>query len=258
MQGPAARLWAEAFPDVAPYSDVEQTVRGAALLISGTGWASSLEHMARKLARPAGVRSVAVIDHWANYEARFVRDGEQVWPDLFCVTDYYALAEACRVFPQDRVLLVPNHYLTGQLAEIERVPVPAVPELLYLLEPARSEWGRDCAGEFQGLDYFMQHYSRLGIPDDTPIRLRPHPSDPEGKYAEWLRSCRRSNMSVDATTPLAHAIGRASWVAGCESFALVLALMAGRKVFCTLPPWAPPCRLPHEGLIHVAELAGRV
>jgi hypothetical protein len=35
---------------------------------------------------------------------------------------------------------------------------------------------------------------------------------------------------------------------GCESMALVVALAAGREVFSSLPPWAPPCRLPHAGV----------
>jgi len=42
-------------------------------------------------------------------------------------------------------------------------------------------------------------------------------------------------------------------VVGCESFALVVALAAGRRVCSTLPPWAPPCRLPQPGIVRLAD-----
>ena len=48
----------------------------------------------------------------------------------------------------------------------------------------------------------------------------------------------------------------ARWVVGCESQALVVALAAGRQVWSSLPPWAPPCRLPQAGVQRLAQQAG--
>jgi hypothetical protein len=96
MQGPAAKLWNDRFPGVPLVASLDEALDGAATLLSGTGWASTLEHDARRQARERGVHSVAVIDHWVNYTQRFEREregqGENVWPDEFCVTDEYALA----------------------------------------------------------------------------------------------------------------------------------------------------------------------
>ena len=50
---------------------------------------------------------------------------------------------------------------------------------------------------------------------------------------------------------LQESISKSSFVVGCESFALVIALLAGKEVYCSLPPWAPNCRLPHDGLVHL-------
>ena len=61
MQGPAARLFAQRFSEV-PRWPLETALDGAAMLLSGTGWESDLEHRARKLARLRGLFSVAVID----------------------------------------------------------------------------------------------------------------------------------------------------------------------------------------------------
>jgi len=257
MDGPAARLYrsrfgaAAAVPDAnAPDAALEAALRGAAMLLSGTGWASDLEHRARRLARARGVFSVAVIDHWINYPMRFERDGETVWPDEFWVTDERALAIAQTAFPGAVVRCFDNLYLRAEAAAI--APQPPSPQVLVVLEPARSDWGRGVAGEFQALDHFMQRRAEAGVPDTAPIRLRPHPSDPPGKYDAWIAAQRQrfagADVALDHHATLAGAIGASTWVVGCESMALVIALAAGRRVVSTLPPWAPPCRLPQPGI----------
>lgn len=251
MQGPAARLWVERFGTTPMSASLDVALDGAAALLSGTGWASSVEHEARGRARERGIRSIAVIDHWVNYAERFRRDGRCVWPDEFWVTDEYAVAEAARCFPGQMIRLQPNLYLDQQLQRIPAASGRA--DLLYVVEPARDTWGRDRLGEFQALDYFMERRTALDLPARGVIRLRPHPSDPEGKYDDWLAGHR--GVQLDESPSLADAIGACAWVAGAESFALVVALQSGRRVVCTLPPWAPACRLPQRGLIHLKEIA---
>jgi len=253
MRGPAEKLWKAAYPGITPCDTLDSTLEQAELLVTGTGWASDIEHEARRLARSHKVRSVAVIDHWVNYADRFVRNGETVWPDEFWVTDEYALSIAKRTFPGRIVIQVPNRYVETHLRDIAQMEAIGAPELLYVLEPIRSDWGRGSPGEFQALDYFVSHLPGLDLPSATVIRLRPHPSDAPGKYNNWIARHPTLNIQLDDSLSITESLGRASWVVGCESFALVLALMAGRKVYCTLPPWAPACRLPHSGLIHIGK-----
>jgi hypothetical protein len=260
MQGPAEALFRARFPKRALAAHSHQltsVLAGAELVLTGTGWASDLEHRARALARERGQRTVAVIDHWVNYAERFERGGEVVWPDEFWVTDDTALALARRTFAGATVRRFDNLYLQAQVEQVRRSEaVPRSGGVLYVLEPMRNDWGRGVAGEFQALDHFMQHRAHVGIAAAVPVRLRPHPSDAIGKYDTWIAAqCRRgADVGLDAHTGLAQAIAAHRWVAGCESFALVVALHAGREVLSTLPPWAPPCRLPQAGLRHLREL----
>lgn len=249
-RGPALPLAQAALPPQWLVADMEMALDGAATLLSGTGWASDLEHAARRAARQRGIRSVAVIDHWVNYRERFSRQDEEILPDEIWVTDPDALALARDIFPTPPVTLHPNLYLAAAVA---RIPPPQAvpPTLLYVLEPARSTWGRDREGEFQALDFFTDHLPALGLPEDLQIVLRPHPSDPPGKYDAWLAAHPQLAARIDTSPDIAGAMAQARWVAGCESFALVLALAAGRQVLCTLPPWAPACRLPHDGIRHL-------
>lgn len=253
MAGPAERLWRERFGE-APLWKLEAALDGAAALLSGTGWASDLEHRARAVAKRAGIRSAAVLDHWVNYPERFVRGGETLWPDEYWVVDEEALALVTELFPGADVRLKPNAYLDEQLARIHPLEAGAPKRVLYVLEPARSHWGRSIPGEFQALDYWLEHFDELELPRSVPIRLRPHPSEPPGKYDEWLKRHSGFDLELDDSDNLSKAIGRASVVAGCQSYAMVVALAAGRKVICSLPPWAPICALPQSGVIQLSSL----
>lgn len=256
MQGPARALFEARFPGHAVFSSLDEALDGAAMLLTGTGWASTLEHDARRLARARGLRSAAVIDHWVNYAMRFERGGQVVWPDEFWVTDAEAQAIAERTFAGARVRRFDNLYLEAQVARVGP-PRATANGVLYLLEPMRSDWGRGdgLPGEFQALDFFLAHRAEGGLTGDAPVRLRPHPSDAAGKYDAWIARQRAEGVDVrlDRHAELAEAIGAARWVAGCESFALVVALMAGREVIGTLPPWAPACRLPQAGVRHLRD-----
>ncbi len=234
--------------------DLETALEGVDVLLSGTGWGSDLEHFARKLARQARIRSFAVLDHWVNYPDRFTRNGEVILPDEIFVTDEYSRHEAESCFRGTPVRIYNNLYLAEQLRQIPPLDDTAN-EVLYLLEPIRANWSRNGVGEFEALDFFMTHWARLGIPEDTLMRLRPHPSDPYGKYCKWIAAHASINVKLDENLNLALAIARARWVAGCETNALTIALAAGRTVISTLPPWAPACRLPHEGLVHLGRMA---
>jgi hypothetical protein len=254
-QGPAARLWAEAsVPQVSQCQSIDDLMGGAAVLLSGTGWASDLEHEARVAAAARGIRSLAVIDHWVNYQDRFVRNGRQTLPDEIIVTDEYAAEEARRCFPGLAMRIEPNLYLQALVAEIAPLQT-GKSEVLYVLEPVRAAWATSGLGEFQALDYFLANLGKLGLPPDTLVRLRPHPSDPDGKYDNWVESQGQFNVRLDDAPSLAAAIGRVAWVAGCESYAMVVALHAGRKVVSTLPPRGHVCRLPQGSIIRLKELA---
>jgi hypothetical protein len=257
MQGPALRLWKARFGERPLCANIEVALDGAAMLLSGTGWATSLEHDARVMAARAGMRSAAVIDHWVNYTERFTRGAQTLWPGEIWVTDADALRMAQRSFPGADVRCLDNLYLAEQVAQVGPLRSGDV-GVLYVMEPMRNDWGLGAPGEWQALEYFVQHRQALGIAPDAPMRLRPHPSDPKGKYDGWLGGPLGQGVALDRSPSLAAAMSGCAWVAGCESYALVVGLAAGRRVVSTLPPWAPACRLPQAGLLHLRDLAAGV
>lgn len=258
VAGPALDLWKRSFPQV-HFVELTEALAKARTLISGTGWASNLEHDARKMARQSGIKSIAVIDHWTNYRARFVRDGVEILPDEIWVTDEYARKLAESEFGNLKVVQLPNLYLDNLVREIRQLERGGASRtgsnLLYVLEPIRQAWGADVvAGEFRGLDYFINNLGILGLGRGAAIRLRLHPSEPVGKYDQWIKAQKGLNVSLDDSPSLAESVAWSDVVVGCQTYALVVALAAGKRVFSSIPPWAPPCILPQPGIVKLSDL----
>ena len=250
VEGPARKLWDQAFPGQPTCQTIVEALEGSSSLVTGTGWASSLEHEARRQARARGLRVVAVLDHWVNYAPRFERGGEVVWPDELWVADDWAAKIARQALPPMPIRVYDNLYLQTQVNKVS--PPPKDGTLLYVLEPVRSDWGRGEQGEFQALDYTLQHLQVFSSIPIHRIVLRPHPSDPAGKYSRYLDADPRVEM--DRSADMSEAISQADAVVGVESFALTLALAALRPTFSSLPPWAPALRLPQEGIQQIRKL----
>lgn len=279
LVGPAESLFrAKLGNSIDPLYSLEEALEGAQILISGTGWSTDLEHRSRQLARRLGVPSVAVLDHWVNYRERFYREGKEELPDVLWVADAEAASLASSLFPQVPLQLLPNYWLDGLSSSVQTIRIrpdrylrPRLParRLLYLLEPIRVPW--TCRpdvpsepGEFQGLRYWLKQLP--GLIDQgfvAPIHqlegllLRPHPSEPVGKYdalvaehsVDWP-------ISLDPSPELSDSLAWADAAFGCETQALVAAMACDLPAFSTIPSWAPPCRLPQASLKHLSLLEG--
>lgn len=258
ITGPALAIFSLELPHLMNMA-LTDALDGANTLLSGTSSrATSIEHEARAGARERGIHSIGVIDHWVNYAERFVREERQVLPDEIWVSDEIALSLAQDCFPEHLVRQLPNRYLE-QLVEIINASHRSVTDckarVLYVLEPIHERWGNnDTPGEFQALDFFISKLELLGLGCDTEILLRAHPSDPSGKYNDWCAALSHLNISVDTTQTLSDLIAWADWVVGCETFAMVIALHANKRILSTLPPWAPPCRLPQKEIRMLRDL----
>jgi len=246
LQGPAKRAWELdpiQLPHMQLHTQLSDALAGCQSVLTGTGWASSLEHEARRLAALLKIPSIAVIDHWVNYPQRFERDRVIVLPNQIWVSDCYAFEMATNLFKEIQILELPNIYLNNLIKCIPSVPKDCR-KLLYVLEPIRNDWGKDELGEFQALDFFVKNLNKVVGSDSVEIALRPHPSDPPGKYKFWLSANSNLDVELDSQRDLNDAIAQARWVVGVETYALVVASAAGRKTYSSLPPWANEFRLP--------------
>jgi hypothetical protein len=258
LAGPALQLWKSSFP-YASISTLADSLSIAKSLLSGTGWASNLEHEARKRARKLGIKSVAVVDHWTNYRNRFIRNGEEILPDEIWVVDNHAQKLAETEFPYTNIVQLPNLYLDGLVKEIRSIEAKLTrateSHVLYVLEPIRQVWDSDNQpGELQALDFFVKQIGLLRLGDNPSIKLRLHPSDTKGKYDKWLEAHKALKISLDDSLNLAESIAWSDMVVGCQTYAMVVSLAAGKRVISSIPPWAPPCILPQPEIVKLTDL----
>jgi hypothetical protein len=260
-QGPARAVFAARLPQC-ELLELPATLERAACLLSGSGWASDLEHRSRSAARERGIPSLAVLDHWVNYRARFSRDGIEVLPDGFIVTDPAAAELAAQTFGADRpILMWDNRYLHDEAARVRELApqAPCAPprHLLVVLEPVRQDWDAHATSpaEFRALDYLMANLTALTpTPAELAIRLRPHPAESPDKYRAWAARQTHLALELSGASSLAADLAWADAVAGLNSYALVVARAARRRALSYLPPGAPPCVLHDPGIERLAQL----
>jgi hypothetical protein len=255
LRGPAKTSWIVnpiSLQNFKICNNFDEALNGSSCVLTGTGWGSSLEHDARQIALELQIPSIGVIDHWVNYEHRFEREGKTVLPNSIWVSDQHALAIAKSIFTSVNILELPNIYLNNIVRTITKLSEDSF-NLLYVLEPLRNDWGNHNQGEFQTLDFFVKNIHVISGDIPLTITLRPHPSDPPGKYEQWIQSNSHLKVSLDQHQTLNQSISTARWVVGAETFAMVIAITAGRSTWSSLPPWAHRCRLPQTGIKHLRD-----
>lgn len=274
-KGPAERLFLKVF-DQKSEKSLSSAIAKSSLVVTGTGWTSDLEHRARCLAFTRNIPSVGVLDHWVNYLDRFERDGKLQLPGELWVSDAEAVAIASVVFPKVPIRQFPNLWLKELCNNVNSIrnksrrdsyPFYPAKRLLYFLEPIRTSWSNNIAstseaGEFQALRYWLNQLPQLidqGIvacaDELEALHLRLHPSEPIGKYDTLISDYSSSwPIRLETSVDLAESLAWADAAFGCETQALVAAMSCGIPAFSTIPPWAPPCRLPQASLNHLSCL----
>lgn len=258
LAGPALSVFKRKLGPL-PNLGVDAALHRAGALLCGTGWQSDWEFGALRRAIQRGIPSVACLDHWTNYRERFVRHGLQCLPDALWVDDEHALALAAQLLPERPAQLLPNAYfadmrddiarLQGQRAAGAAAPDEKGVRVLYVCEPLREaalrqhgnerHWGYT---EEEALRHALRQLPRLGSPIARLV-LRPHPSEARDKYdallAESALPVRRGG-----DRELLLEVLDSDWVVGCNSMAMLIGLLAGKRVLCSIPPGGAPCSLP--------------
>ncbi len=226
-----------------------------------------MEWRAIHLAKINRKHSVAFLDHWVNYPERFVRQGKTYLPDEIWVGDTAAAALARETFDRMNIKLVPNPYFQDITVEIKAIP-PRIDRrktganILYVCEPIRDQalcyhgheryWGYT---EEDAVTYFLTNVAKLNLPIEQ-IVFRPHPSEHPNKY-DWILTEYSLPITIERNGSLVSMINASDIVVGCETMAMAIGLLAGKRVISCVPPGGRSCSLPHEEIEHL-HLMGKI
>lgn len=264
VAGPADSIFRRKCPQ-AEFLSLDEALAKSTWVLCGTGWQSSFERQAIARGRALGKKTVGFLDHWVNYRERFDEGGRSVLPDEIWVGDVEAERIARAQFDQTPVFLQPNPYIEDLLAEIAATQInksdAVASRILYVCEPvadhALAKYGNEHHWgyiEQDALRFFLTNVAALGQPIEA-ITIRPHPSEQAEKY-HWAHGLIPPLVEFGGKKTLLEEILAADIVVGCESMAMVIGLLAGKRVISSIPQGGRPCQLPHGGIEHMQRLVG--
>jgi hypothetical protein len=265
LEGPAVNVFKRRLGEIEIFS-LEDAILDCDWCICGTGWQSDLEWRAIEEARNADKHVVAFVDHWVNYPERFIRNGIQHLPDEIWVGDEDAQKIASESFLDISIKLVPNPYsidIKKQFSEIESANKNAscdVENILFVCENisdhARLKYGDERYWgytEFDAINFFFENI-RVISNRQVSVVIRPHPSDAIGKY-KWIVEAYSDIAVLSEGRSLIQEVAESDFVVGCESMAMVVGLLAQKKVISCIPHMGRRCRLPQKNIVHLSEIA---
>lgn len=265
LDGPAISIFKKLLGNIQLIS-LEESLVHSDTYLTGTSWQSDLEKKAISIAKQKCIRVVSFLDHWVNYKERFLFDGKLNLPDEIWVGDKDALSIANRHFPGAVIFLKENPYFESvkkyfktQIAKRIDIDVPN-PNVLFLCENISDHakkaynderyWGYT---EEDAIRFFFTNLKKLKI-EPRKVVFRPHPSDKVDKYHWILDSYKNFTIHISNTDTLFEQIALADLVVGCESMALIIALLAGKKVVSCIPPGGKKLELPQVEILELRNL----
>lgn len=211
------------------------------LAITGTGWGSRVEQEVRNQARRRQIRSLTVIDYWANYTARW--DGAD-YPirdltDEVCVVDETMKTEMVREGFPEAQLFVSGHPYLESLSHRATAPIHdgKVRTILFLSEPLRAPESFQQKAPVQAwIGKFLDALSHQQSFSPS-VQLKHHPKEDPGSLPPWAAALSSGAHSFDL-------------VMGYHSMGLLEAALEGKATFAV-----PICTL-SEGVLQAFRTAG--
>lgn len=220
-----------------------------------TGWETSFEKKCMKFLQLNKINWIAALDNWNEYSCRFLLQGKNYLPNQIIVFDKYARKLCNSIFPNIECKLVPNIFDLNFVRSYENLELAAgaQPKFdLFLADPISDHYG-DKVGynEFDQIHYILKklndRYSK-----SYPLRVRPHPSENGEKYEYYIKENNLKHVCVSYDTLVAD-LHSAGSVFGDSSYAMHLAMLVGKKVFCSIPLESINSTLPHQSLRYLRE-----
>lgn len=264
LEGPAVRVFQSKIENFMNHSDEEllSLVLKSDFVLSSTSWTSDLERNAIRISKENGIRVVSYLDHWIHYQERFMLNGNSVLPDEIWVGDRYAETIAAQYFPSHLIKYEENQYFLEVLEKIKifsykKASNDDAINILFLEQPIDNA-SRYLQSHKKELSFSERDVFRLFIKSIqmaqkkvkiNKIFIRPHPSSGERFSDDLLKNYFNDiDIQLSDEPDLILDCMRSDWVVGAFSMAMVIALLAGKKVFSCVPGEIASC-LPHKEIV---------
>ena len=250
-EGPA-RLELEKLGNQNINDDLNDLVLNEVDIYITTGWQTDFEksHM-HKLLPKYRDQIYVCLDHWVNYEERVIYKGSKLPIKNFCVFDIGAKLKCEELWPKANVFILKNYFDLDFVRRFRAEQVAGTHDL-FLSDPI-SEHYRDTLGydEFDQIDFIYSKRQHL-YSNDRKLIIRPHPSESPHKYEQYIDRKQIKN-SILSNSSLETDFALSANVFGASSYAMHLAILAGKNVFCSIPIPGIKSLLPHSDIRYLVD-----
>ena len=154
-----------------------------------------------------------------------------------------------------------NFYFKDLKLEIDKIKKKKTNDkhILFLSEPINKGDFINSNGEEIFYDYSIKDAFNYFIENlifiSSEIRnviIRPHPSETNQKWA-WAKKNKLVNK-IDNKESLIEQILNSELIVGCETMAMIVGIIAKKRVISIIPPGGKKCSLPHKEIEHLQEI----
>ena len=146
-----------------------------------------------------------------------------------------------KIFKHKIIKIKKNIYEEEILKKINKNKISDKKKILYLLEPFNDKTQEKAINLF---------FLKIKNEKKLEIIFKPHPSENTKKYRKIINKYREFKPKIDNKSELENLISWSNVVVGCQTYAMVLALKAKRKVYTMLPINNYNCNLPFKKILN--------
>jgi hypothetical protein len=228
LSGPAKDIFVNKLKNNFKKDKIVKKLYHAQFIITGTSLKNNMEHNAIKYAKNNNIKSASFLDHWVNYEERFIRRRILLLPDYILVGDKNAFKEAKKVFKK-KIILIKNPYLES-IKKIKNYKKKNCSSLLFFSSNIDSYNKLKNISDYSVLNNFIIEIKKNKIfRSIKKIILRKHPSEDFNKYVNFKNGFSDLKIEIDKNLDLKDSlIKNIKYVAGYDSMALVVSKLSGK------------------------------
>lgn len=224
-QGPSIKVFNHFFDDYKKFSNIEDSKIDT--LITSTSAVSSHELQVLERAKLLNIRTISILDHWVNYQERFLRNGLSTLPDEIWVTDKDAFEIASEVFNGLNIKQIKNPYKEFLKNKYSNLKQFNRKNILYCTEPIKSftfsseNTQAILYDEFTAIELVFQKLDQINC--KQTIVIKNHPTEPKFKYEYLMEKFEHLKIVISEEQDIFEELKNALFVVGCNTMALVVA-----------------------------------
>lgn len=230
LSGPAINIFKKKF-SIKKNLNLSDLINNSDVIITGTSLKSMQEINAIKHSKLKKKKVISFIDHWVNYEKRFIRRGVKILPNIIVAHDSKSYHLLRKKFPkQIKINFIKNAYFKLVLNRYKNISKNKKKNK-FVFFSSNNDISISNLSDIDCLKNTIRFIKKNFNKENNKIDiiLRCHPSENKKKYNKI--KIKNTNIVIDSNNDLLKTISENQFFFGYESMALVIAKICKKNTY---------------------------